>query len=561
MANLLPGHRDPSTAAHRQEIARIWGVPGLPVSPGKTAVEMFEAVRRGEIKMLWIACTNPAQSLPDQTLVRNALSRAELVVVQEAFATTETVPYADVLLPASTWGEKEGTVTNSERCISRVRAAVRAPGEAWPDWAIVSAFARKLEARLRPGIGTLFPYCEAETIFDEYREMTRGRDLDITGLSYSTLEARGPQQWPFPHGASSGTKRLYSDGLFPTPTRRASFANTAYAGVAEEASARHPFRLITGRLRDQWHGMSRTGRTARLFGHAPEPRVAMNRADLARRTLAEGDFVRIASARGAVTLEVEASDEVNPGQLFLPMHWGSAHLGGADAYGVNTVTLPALDPVSRQPELKHCAVRVTKAELPWRLVAFGYRSEGDALALAEAARKLMPSFPFATCVLVGREREGVLLRGAANTAVEPAVIAQVDAAFGLDDFRALSYEDVRRGVGRRVRVQDGCVQAVRLTGDLGAEPWLRELFDNQEAVANLGALLLAPTSNRDPLVRNRTVCSCWSVRERDITDFLAKAPAGSDTLPRLQEALKCGTECGSCVPELQRLVASAKAAA
>jgi assimilatory nitrate reductase catalytic subunit len=562
MANLLPGHRDPANAAHREEIAKLWRVPALPSTPGKTAVEMFEAVRKGEIRLLWIACTNPAQSLPDQTLVREALERAELVVLQEAFATTETAAYADVLLPATTWGEKEGTVTNSERCITRVRAAVRAPGEAQPDWSIVTAFARKLEARLRPGLATLFPFSEPQAIFNEFRAMTAGRDLDITGLSYPLLDTSGPQQWPFPAGARNGTKRLHTDGIFPTPSGRASFSNTAYKTVAEEASARHPFRVITGRLRDQWHGMSRTGRSARLFGHAPEPRVTMNPVDLARRTLTAGDLVRVASVRGAVTLPVEASDEVGAGQLFLPMHWGSAHLGGAGANGINAITLAALDPVSRQPELKHCAVRVSKADLPWRLVAFAYPKDGDALALAAAARRHFASFGFATCVLVGREREGVLFRGAAGAAVDVSVTAQLDALFGLTDFRTLTYDDARRGIGRRVRVELGRIEAVRLSGDIAAEAWLRELFDKQEPVTNPGALLLAP-GMRAPggTPRGRLVCTCWNVAEAEVTAFLATAGDSLDALPDLQRALKCGTECGSCLPELKRIVSTAKATA
>ena len=563
MANLLPGHRDPGNAQHREEMAHLWGVPSIPGAPGKTAVEMFEAVRRGEIKLLWIACTNPAQSLPDQALVREALARAEMVVLQEAFATTETAPYADVLLPATTWGEKEGTVTNSERRISRVRAAVPAPAAARDDWSIAVAFAHKLEARLRPGTPTLFPYESAQDIFDEYRTTTAGRDLDLSGLSYALLETRGPQQWPFPPGAERGLQRLYSDGVFPTASGRAAFANAAYAPVAEEATARHPFRLITGRLRDQWHGMSRTGRSARLFGHAPEPRLTMNPADLGRRMIEAGDFVQVASARGTITLQAEASDEVRPGTVFLPMHWGSTHLGGTGTHGINGVTLAALDPVSRQPELKHCAVRITKMDLPWRLVAFAYAPDGDALALAEAARHWLPAFSFSTCVLVGREREGVLFRAASPAAADPGVVAAIDALFGLTDERALRYDDARRSVGRRVRLAGGSIDAVRLAGDIGAESWLRDLFERQEAVTNLGALLLAPAARLPGgSPRSKTVCSCWNVSERTITDFIATAaPANGNVLAALQSTLKCGTECGSCLPELKALLTAARAAA
>ncbi len=257
LANLLSAHRDLANPAHRAEVAALWGVPDVPATPGKTAVEMFQAAADGEIRALWIACTNPAQSLPDQATVRRALERAEFVVLQEAFATTATAQYADLLLPATTWGEKTGTVTNSERRISRVRPAVPAPGDARHDWAIATEFARRLEARLHPGRPTLFPYetaqpeAGAEAIWNEHRESTRGRDLDITGLSWPLLESRGPQHWPFPEGAAEGRARLYEDGVFPTPDGRARFAAAPWRPVAEPRSARYPFSLTTGRLRDQ----------------------------------------------------------------------------------------------------------------------------------------------------------------------------------------------------------------------------------------------------------------------------------------------------------------------
>ena len=297
MANLLSAHRDLANPAHRAEVAALWNVADVPARPGKTAVEMFQAAADGEIRALWIACTNPAQSMPDQATVRRALQRAEFVVVQEAFATTATCEYADLLLPASTWGEKDGTVTNSERRISRVRRAVPAVGEARDDWRIAADFARALEARMRPGAPSLFPYEDAESVWNEHRESTRGRDLDITGLSYPTLNA-GAQQWPCPSGATQGKPRLYEDGNFPTPDGRARFADTAYVPLAEPRDVRHPFSLNTGRLRDQWHGMSRTGTIGRLFGHVPEPQIDMHAQDMARLKLVDGDLVQVTSKRG-----------------------------------------------------------------------------------------------------------------------------------------------------------------------------------------------------------------------------------------------------------------------
>src|SRR5574340_577796 len=214
---------------------------------------------------------------------------AECVVLQEAYADTETASFADVLLPSSTWGETDGTVTNSERRISRVRAAVAPPGEARDDWAIVCDFARRLD----PDNGArLFPYASAEAVFDEHRETTRGRDLDITGLSWALLE-QAPQQWPFPAGATAGRARLYTDGIYPTPSGRARFHAAPYRPVAEAIDARYPLHLNTGRLRDQWHAMSRSGKVPRLFAHADAPRLAMNPRDLDLRRLRAGNQVRV----------------------------------------------------------------------------------------------------------------------------------------------------------------------------------------------------------------------------------------------------------------------------
>ncbi|MGZ5819794.1 MAG: molybdopterin oxidoreductase family protein, partial [Burkholderiaceae bacterium] len=324
MANLLSAHRDLANPEHRAEIAKLWGIDDVPSKPGKTAVEMFEAVRTGEIKILWIACTNPAQSMPDQKLIREALEKAELVIVQEAYKTTVTVDYADVLLPATTWSEKEGTVTNSERRITRFKSILPKPAETKHDWEVVIEFARKLE-QLMGRQRTLFPFTSTEDIWNEHRESTRGRDLDITGLSFKILEEQGPQQWPFPEGATTGKKRLYEDGIFPTASGRAKFVNTVYKPVAEPVDARYPFRMTTGRLRDQWHGMSRTGTVAQLFAHASEPSVVLSQIDMERRLINNGDLVHVTNRRGSQILPAVAGDDMRAGQAFIGMHWGEEY--------------------------------------------------------------------------------------------------------------------------------------------------------------------------------------------------------------------------------------------
>ncbi len=579
LANLLSAHRDMANPAHRAEVATLWGVPSVPDKPGKTAVEMFEAAADGEIKALWIACTNPAQSMPDQATVRRALQRAEFVVVQEAFATTATCEFADLLLPATTWGEKTGTVTNSERCISRVRPAVAAPGSTRHDWAIATEFAQRLETQLRPGQPTLFPYPlqdgGAQAVWNEHRESTRGRDLDITGMSYALLDA-APQQWPLREGDVKGRERLYEDGVFPTPDGRARFANTAYKPVAEPRDARYPFSLTTGRLRDQWHGMSRTGTLGRLFGHVAEPALQMNPQDMARRLLAEGDLVHVTSRRGSIVVPVQASTDVGMSQAFMAMHWGPEFIGGVASTGerlagVNALTSPAFCPTSKQPELKHAAVKVLKAELPWSLLGVAWLPEGEALAAREALKPLMASFPFASCVpfsnnapldgAAGRERTGVLFRAAAYDAPPDDVVARIEALLGLDAADTLRYADRKKGQRRAMRLarngEQARLEAFVLAGDTSAQAWVKTLLQEELPAQAYGRLLLVPGANAPVAVQSRgkQVCTCLNVTGPAIEGYLAGCSGTDDErLASLQGALKCGTNCGSCVPELKRMV-------
>jgi len=577
LAHLLSAHRDLANPEHRAEVAALWGVPDVPAAPGKTAVEMFESAERGEIKALWIACTNPAQSLPDQAMVRRALRACEYVVVQEAFSTTATCAYADLLLPATTWGEKDGTVTNSERRISRVRAAVPAPGEARDDWAIAVEFARRLEVRLPERMNghlTFFPYATPESIWNEHRESTRGRDLDITGLSYARLNE--PQQWPCREGDTRGQARLYEDGVFPTTDGRARFAAVRYRPVAEPRDARYPFSLTTGRLRDHWHGMSRTGTLGRLFGHIAEPSIELHPQELARLRLQPGDLVHVTSRRGSIVLPAQASDSVAPAQAFIAMHWGEEYVSGltgtgAAATGVNALTVPAFCPSSKQPELKHAAVKVLKAELPWRLLALAWLPEGQALRVREALRPLMGAFAYAACVPFGREpasQVGLLFRAAAYEAAPETVLERIEAVLGLGGRDTLRYADRKRGQRRVMRlVRDGAdtrLTGCVLAGDTSAEAWIKTLLQDGLAAQDYGRLLLAPGARAPRAIasRGRQVCTCFDVSEPQIAQALSRCSGGEEQrLAQLQQTLRCGTNCGSCVPELRKLVRSRMLAA
>jgi len=577
MANLLSGHRDLSNPAHRAEVAALWGVPEVPSKPGKTAVEMFQAAADGEIKALWIACTNPAQSMPDQATVRRALERAEFVVVQEAFATTATCAYADLLLPASTWGEKDGTVTNSERRISRVRAAVNPAGEARHDWQIATDFAQRLEALMpvRPSPpATLFPYPTPESIWNEHRETTRGRDLDITGMSYAMLE-QAPQQWPLLEGETSGRARLYEDGIFPTPDGKARFVNAVYKPVAEPRQARWPFSLTTGRLRDQWHGMSRTGTLGHLFGHVSEPRVDLHPRDMQRLQLADGDLVHVTSPRGSILLSAQASAEVAINQAFVAMHWGEEFLSGNNAAGehlagVNALTSSVFCPDSKQPEFKHSAVKILKADLPWRLLAVAWLPDASLLQTQRQLQTLMTEFDFATCVPftegTGAKRSGLLFRAAHHQPVADAVLERVEALMQLQGMDMLRYLDKKRGQRRAIHQSEDDSQTslvgFLLAGDTRAQGWMTTLLKESLPAHSYGRALLVPGATPPiPVVsRGQQVCACLNVTDSAIDAHLKTctgAPAG--WLVSLQTALKCGTNCGSCVPQLQRLIRQAQA--
>jgi assimilatory nitrate reductase catalytic subunit len=394
---------------------------------------------------------------------------------------------------------------------------------------------------------------------------TRGRDLDIGGLNYARLESQGPQQWPCRDGDAEGTARLYADCIFPTADGRARFAAVPYRPVAEQVDARYPLRMTTGRLRDQWHGMSRTGLVSSLYAHAPEPALELNAADAHRRNLAAGELVRVESRRGAVTLPLAFNDEIKTGGAFVPMHWGSATLAGRGGSDINAVTAKAFCPTSKQPELKHAAIRVVKTQLPWRLVAFGVPAVAESLpALRADARATVAGFEHASVVLVHGAQPGVLVRAATALPFTPEALACVDRAFGLDASAVARYDDPRRHIGRRLRVVDGRLAAVRLSGDIQGSEWLREWMSAQRDVGAFGAALLMP-SPQPPggaRLRGRTVCACHDVADSDIVARLAAlAGAAEPALATVQRELKCGTSCGSCLPELRRLASTQRGAA
>jgi assimilatory nitrate reductase catalytic subunit len=411
-------------------------------------------------------------------------------------------------------------------------------------------FAQRLEKHLRPGASSLFAFETPAQVFDEYKQLTRGRDLDLSGISHELIDQLGPQQWPFPAGAREGTARLYLDGVFPTASGRAQFVTDPYRAAKEQRDARFPLTLITGRLRDQWHGMSRTGTAAQLFGHVSEAVLSLHPDELRRHRLQPGDLINLKSRRGAVILPVSSDDSVRPGQAFLPMHWGDRFLKG----GVNTLTLPAFDPLSKQPELKHSGVRLEPVNLPWQLFAL---IEGDVQQHLETLRPLCEAFSYASLSLAGRERPALLIRAASATAPEPQLLRDIDQCLGLNDGPVLAYDDPRRSIGKRVRIENGRITAIRLAGETLAQHWLQSLWLEGRADEQLRRWLLAPLSAPPgnagaPASGSKTLCNCMNVSQNAICAGISR---GLD-LQGLKQELGCGTQCGSCVPEIKRLLAA-----
>ena len=538
MATLLPGHRDPANPVHRQEVAALWGTDSIPDAPGYPAVAMFDALLEKRIRVIWIAATNPAQSLPDQTRVRKAMQTADFVIVQEAFADAETLVYADLILPAATWPEKEGTVTNSERRISRVRAAIAAPGDALADWKIVQQVAQRVARQIAPEKEALFSYADESQIFAEHAALTAGRDLDYSALSFDLLEQLGPVQWPF---AQSGTTRLYTDHVFATANGRARFVDVGYVEPAENISAHFPLRLTTGRLRDHWHTMTRTGLSQTLIGHVEEPVIHLHPSDMARYRIGDQALVTIKSRRARLVLPAQADETLKPGCAFVPMHWGSRFMAGD---GINALTHGATDPDSGQPELKHCVIGVQAYQPLWQAVAW---VRGDAVQLQRQLSVWLSGFDYAISVPVATGGGGLRLRLAARTVPEQARLKHLLADLGIAH-ADVAFDDPARGIYRRVRCSDGRVAVYCLAGtDLNAEVALNDWVDTDVRPEPLLPVLLGKSQMKE---RARIVCACNGVTDAQIIDGIR---SGMD-LPALKQNLNCGTGCGSCVVQINQMI-------
>ena len=364
LANLLPAHRDLNNPLHRAEVQKFWGGTTINPKPGLTATEIFEALDNGSLKAIWILCTNPLTSLPNVRLAEQALKKAKFVVVQEISNKPESLGFADVILPAAAWAEKEGTMTNSERRISYLNKIIDAPGEALPDAEIICRFAKKMGYKG-------FDFKSAEAIYTEHTRLTAKTNIDISGLTYDILKEQGTVQWPYKKKSpEQGAVRLFTDKRFYTVSKKAIIHAVPDANTGEKPDNDFPFILTTGRIRDQWHTMSKTGKVNKLNQHFSQSFMEIHPDDAEILRIKEDDITVITSRRGEVRVKAKISAQIKQGVIFLPMHWGK--ILGSDLNRVNNVTSDQVDPISKEPDFKYCAVNVVKYKKPFqRIVVIG----------------------------------------------------------------------------------------------------------------------------------------------------------------------------------------------
>ncbi|HLZ17163.1 MAG TPA: FAD-dependent oxidoreductase, partial [Cyclobacteriaceae bacterium] len=350
MATMLAAHRSIANEQHRKEVAAFWNVESISSRPGLTATKMIEALEEGRLKALWIVCTNPLVSLPDINRVEAAMRKARFIVVQDISKNSDTIHFADLILPAAGHFEKEGTMTNSERRISHLAKIIDPPGEALPDSEIIQLFANTMGFHG-------FNYNSAEEIFNEHAALTRGTNIDISGLTYLRLKERSIQ-WPVPDQTSEGTSRLFTNHEFYTPSRKAKlFPLNEPENLSEPVTSAFPLILTTGRIRDQWHTMTKTGKVNKLLQHDSKPFLEINPHDAGVRGIRENDVVVISNARGTTRVRARITGDIKEGVVFLPMHWGKAARA-------NNLTSNKVDPVSQEPDFKFSAVEVTPFKKP-----------------------------------------------------------------------------------------------------------------------------------------------------------------------------------------------------
>ena len=541
LSNMLAAHMELTDPLHRKIVQKFWRSPRIAERPGYKAVELFEAVRAGKIKALWIMGTNPVDSLPEADRVRESLEACPFIVVSDALRHTDTTAFAHVLLPSAAWGEKHGTVTNSERRISRQRAFLQFPGDARPDWWQLCEVAKRM------GFADAFDYAGPAEIFAEHAALTGtendgSRDLDISAyaaVSQADYDALEPFQWPRPHGRSSRNTRFFANGRFYTPDRKARFVPTAFRGPASRTSEDYPFALNTGRIRDQWHTMTRTGKAPRLMTHFAEPFVELHPDDASAAGVAANDLAVIASRHGRIVARVVVTSQQKRGSIFVPMHWSQQY---ASAGRVDALMSAQVDPISGQPELKFVPSRVTRYAAQWH--AFAVTTVRPSNAVADY---------WAVAPLAGAGWRVEFANLADQSDWEAFAAAVLPDPEGKKVER-LAYHDARAGRHRFALFADGYCAGLLFASAAPlsiSRTWVVDQL-NQAFAPAVRLRLLAGRPGADVPERGRIVCACLNVGQDEILDAIAAK--GCTTVAAVGACVKAGTNCGSCRAEIGRLI-------
>jgi assimilatory nitrate reductase catalytic subunit len=540
LASQLAVHLSLDNAAHRTAVQEFWSSPRMAMRSGLKAVDLFDAIDAGRVRAVWIMATNPVVSLPDADVVRRALQRCPLVIVSDCVAANDTLPYAHIRLPAAGWGEKDGTVTNSDRHVSRQRAFLPLAGQAQPDWWMVCEVARRL------GFHDGFDFASPAAIFDEYARLTavaRRFDmcLDLTGLAglgTAGYEQLPPTQWPAPAQGA----RPFADGRYSTPDGRARFIATPPRGPRHAPTAEYPLALNTGRVRDQWHTMTRTARAPQLNAHEPEPYLDAHAQDLAAVGVRPGALVRVVSRWGHALARARSSGDLAAGQVFMPIHWSEQF---ARQSRVDVVVNPVVDALSGEPEFKHTPVRLEPVAVDWQ----GFLLSRERVAAPQ-------SLWWAFSPGAGVQRLEFAGQGAARP--DAGWLRRVlPGAAGAD---WIEFEDAGAGNYRAALLREGQLIACLMVAARGALPersWLMGRFGAaQLEAADRRSLLLGMRHDvPDP---GPTVCACFSVGANTLRTAIQ---GGCATVEAVGRQLRAGTNCGSCRPEIARLIANGKAPA
>lgn len=545
LATTLAAHMDLDVAAHRRVVKEFWNSPVIASMPGLKAVDLFDAIHDRRIKAVWIMATNPIVSLPDADRAREALRRCELVVASDCVQHTDTNALAHVLLPAAGWAEKDGTVTNSDRRISRQRAFLPPPGEAKPDWWIISQVGRRL------GYEQAFAFESAHEVFVEHAALSGAgndgtRAFDISGLSSLSrqdYDRLTPIQWPVPAANHAGTERLLGDGRYFHPDGKARFIPTAPRAPVNAPDEEFPLVLNTGRVRDQWHTMTRTGYAPRLTSHVAEPYVDMHAQDALLAGTRESELVRVTTRWGSIIVRLRISGEMPRGMVFVPIHWNGAFSSDAR---VGALVNPIVDPVSGEPELKHTPARVLPFVVSWH----GFVLARDPIASPDVTWwTLARGEKHLRYEIAGRRVRGdwsLWARRLLNAA---------------DDADWLEYSDPAAGMFRAALLSDDRITACIYLSprpDLPSRTWLATLFtrDRIGDVDRAGLLMGQPADPRADT--GPIVCSCFGVGRKAICEAI-----GRDRLTTTQDVgqkLRAGTNCGSCIAEIRTLLAECSTA-